>query len=309
MPSQSSTLGWTLANWGSAPATWTASSCTPTPAIVLAEKDEPQLPEFLESCPPEEYDDCWPRPDDSDLVDDYLNDVRNVPYFSPGVSCPSGWKSVGQAARSGSDDVESTGVFTVNALPTTSWPLDNVHDYVAVGYHDALGAVLDPSETAIACCPSSMSVGRNGICYSTMPSHPISTACFASYEGADQNMEFISTTWVWHGSTRTANILVPTVTIPRTPTRTTTRDIAAQETDHLVAVSMQAPIYLVHRGDDDNNDNNDDGNDSDNDSDNADNSTDENAASGMYMEGAWGVKGITGLLAASLVVGMVLVPW
>ncbi|KAL4900138.1 hypothetical protein BDW74DRAFT_171059 [Aspergillus multicolor] len=256
MPTTTSTLGWTLANWGTAPSTWTSSDCTPSPQIYYAEPDDDDIPELFASCPSTAYDSCLPRPSNTDLLDEYLSNQRNVPYWSPGANCPSGWKTVGSAARTGSaDDVSSSGIFTVGAVQTGGWDFDDVvdDDYIQLGLHDAFGALLDASETAVACCPSSMTAARNGLCYSTLPtpSSSITAACIADYSNADGNLQFTSTTWVWDGTTRTANIAVPTVTIPRTPARTSTRSIDADDRDDLVAATMQVPVYIVRkRGDD-----------------------------------------------------------
>lgn len=151
MPTASTTLGWTLANWGSAPATWTrSSSCSQPSHIYYADNDVPSIPAMFESCPATTLDDCGPRPTNSDLVDNFLSDQRNIPYWSPGVRCPSGWTSVGAASRPSDGQVSTTGIFTIDALPTGSW---NDNDPIALGVQGALGALLDPSETAIACCP------------------------------------------------------------------------------------------------------------------------------------------------------------
>ncbi|CBF78329.1 hypothetical protein AN8612.2 [Aspergillus nidulans FGSC A4] len=324
MPSGTSTLGWSLANWGTLPATWTSSSCTPSSIIYYAEDDDPDIPELFESCPSTTFDSCLPEPTDSDLIDDFLSNQRNVPYWSPGVNCPSGWEAVGSAARPSDGDVTSSGIFTVGAIPTGNWDIPD-NDYIQLGFHDAFGALLDPSETAVACCPSSMTAGRNGICYSTLPDRDIRTVCIADFSNADGNLEFISTSWVWNGVTRTANIAVPTLTIPRTPTRTSSRTIDADETGDMVAATMQVPIYFVRRpGDGGGNGNgNGDGNSSDLDNNgsngsgtsDADTVNETNAARGLHMQKGytkdWGhLGGMLGVLAASLLAGAVLVlPW
>ncbi|KAL4974660.1 hypothetical protein BDW66DRAFT_81788 [Aspergillus desertorum] len=321
MPSGTSTLGWTLANWGTLPATWTSSSCTPSSVVYYAEDDDPDIPELFESCPSITFDTCLPEPTDSALVEDYLSDQRNVPYWSPGVNCPSGWQSVGSAARpSDGDDVTSSGLFTIGAIPTGNWDIPD-NDYIQLGFHDAFGALLDPSETAVACCPSSMTVGRNGVCYSTLSNHDIRTACFADYSNANGNLEFISTTWVWGGTTRTANIAVPTVTIPRTPTRTSTRTVDADETGDMVAATLQVPVYFVRRPGDGNGNGNGNSSDSGTNGSNGSGSTasdtasETNAARGLYMQVSytkdWGqVGGMLGVLVVSLLAGIVLVvPW
>ncbi len=158
-----------------------------------------------------------------------------------------------------------------------------------------------------------MSVGRNGLCYSTLPSHSMSTACFADFGGQNPDLERVSTTFVLFGVTHTGNILIPTVTVPRTPTRTTTETLNARETDELVAATMAGPIYLVHRPRDGNgsdlndtdndNDNNNGSSNSDSDSSNGGSDSDsdqDNGASRLAM---------AGVLALSLLAGMALVPW
>lgn len=152
-----------------------------------------------------------------------------------------------------------------------------------------------------------MSVGRNGLCYSTLPSHSISTACFADFGGQDPDLERVSTTIVLFGVTHTGDVLVPTATVPRTPTHTTTRTLSARETDELVAATMAGPIYLVHRARDGNgSDSNGNDNDNDNGSSNSDNnssngdSDQDNGASRLAMAGVPGL---------SLLAGMALVPW
>ncbi|KAL4912976.1 hypothetical protein BDW62DRAFT_8670 [Aspergillus aurantiobrunneus] len=298
MPTATTALGWTLANWGPAPSTWDPS-CTAASDIYFADNDVPEAPLFFQACPTDTIDQCWPEPTNSALVDDFLSNRRNAPYWSPGVNCPSGWESVGAASRPSDGDVTSTGIFTVNAVPTAPWGDD---DAIAIGFRGALGEVLDPSETAIACCPSSMSVGRNGVCYSTLPSHTISEACYADYDESDAALSVVSTSFVLGGITHTGSVVVPTVTIPRTPARTTTRTIDADETGDLVAASMAVPIYLVHQPSDRNGSNTDgssgssDSNSSEGDSGSSNNT---NAAAGLHLQQTtgWGrMKTIAGVL-------------
>ncbi|RDW72717.1 uncharacterized protein DSM5745_07889 [Aspergillus mulundensis] len=327
MPTASSTLGWTLANWGTAPTTWVSADCTPAPQIYYAEPDDADIPELFASCPSTAYDSCLPRPSNTDLLDDYLSNQRNVPYWSPGANCPSGWKSVGSAARTGSaEDVTSSGIFTIGALATGRWELDDIldDDYIQLGLHDAFGALLDPSETAVACCPSSMTPARNGLCYSTLPtpSSSITAACIADYSNANGNLEFTSTSWVIDGTTRSGTIAVPTVTVPRTPESTRTRSIDADDRDELVVASLQVPVYVVRREGDrqggagNSSSGGSDGSGSSNGSDAAsETDTNTNAAGALRLgrtsTKAWGsVGGMVGVLAASFLVGFALVvPW
>jgi hypothetical protein len=153
MPSATTTLGWTLANWGPGPTVFEASASCTQSALYYADRDSPELVLALESCLPTTTLDCYPEPTETTLIDDYYENWRNIPYWSPGPDCPSGWESVGEAARSGSSAPVSSGIFTVYNRDT-DW-LDDLDDDdpIAFGYQDAIGALLAPSETAIACCP------------------------------------------------------------------------------------------------------------------------------------------------------------
>ncbi|KAL4868437.1 hypothetical protein BDV12DRAFT_169712 [Aspergillus spectabilis] len=153
MPSATTTLGWTLANWGPGPTVFEASASCTQSALYYADRDSPELVLAFESCLPTTTLDCYPEPTETSLLDDYYENWRNIPYWSPGTDCPSGWESVGGAARSGSSAPVSSGIFTVYH-GGTDW-LDDLDDDdpIDFGYQDALGALLAPSETAIACCP------------------------------------------------------------------------------------------------------------------------------------------------------------
>ncbi|KAL4779842.1 hypothetical protein BJX76DRAFT_361393 [Aspergillus varians] len=313
MPNATTTLGWTVANWGSAPSAWpSASSCTASNDVFFADEDMPSVPLILESCPTDTIDDCWPTPTSSDLVNNYLANRRNVPYWSPGVQCPSGWESVGAASRPSSGSITTTGIFTIGAIPTNRWDDD---DPFALESQGALAAVLDPSETAIGCCPRSMSVAPNGFCYSTLPSHSISTACYGPYTEQDLDLQVVSTTFVLWGVTRTGRVVAPTVTIPRTPASTTTTTLNSDQIDDLVAATFTAPVYLVHRASDRNNssDSNDTSTSDGGSGSDSDASNETNAASrlGVGESSSWAqVKGMAGVLALSMLAGMALVaPW
>ncbi|KAL4879896.1 hypothetical protein BJY04DRAFT_192639 [Aspergillus karnatakaensis] len=330
MPSATTTLGWTLANWGPGPTVYeAAASCTQS-AIYYAQEDNPEYFLAYESCLPTTTLDCYPEPTDEALLEDYYENWRIVPYWSPGPECPSGWTVVGEAARSGDAAPTSSGIFTQNQL-TGGWlggSLQDILDANVFGSQDALGALLEPNETAIACCPSSMTVGDNGACYSTISDHTISTACYEFYSNPDDNYDFVSTTFVVDGETLTGTVLVPTWSGRLTPTSSKTSTLNDMETSHLVAATTLGPIYYVHKPGDtsDNNtdNNNDDNNSSSSDSDSTSSGSDssetgsssedtpENAAAGVRpgYEGWCQLTGVAGVLVVSLLAGMALVvPW
>jgi hypothetical protein len=148
MPTATTTLGWTLANWGSAPATYTvAPSCTQP--VWFAETETPEIVLWVESCPTQPAGDCLVHPTSTALVEDYLSNRYVGTYYSPGTACPTGWGQVGAATHASDGQTTYAGIFTINPVPTL-WMADYA---VYFGAHDALVAALDPGETAMACCP------------------------------------------------------------------------------------------------------------------------------------------------------------
>lgn len=78
------------------------------------------------------------------------SDTYEALYFSPGIYCPSGYATVGVASRDGDKPVNSTGIFSNPSATSTRF----------VGNHavfnnpaNLLMQILDPSETAVLCCP------------------------------------------------------------------------------------------------------------------------------------------------------------
>ncbi|KAL3464552.1 hypothetical protein BJX64DRAFT_298361 [Aspergillus heterothallicus] len=269
MPSATATLGWTVANWGSVPAAYTFnSSCTASTDLYIVPTNQPSIPFWQEICPSptpvSAIDTCWPTPTDSDLASAAATNRYHGAYWSPGVNCPSGWTSVGQAAHPTNGPVTSSGVFTIQPRwggddDDFDWDHDDDNDYdyddddddddddlVVFGFQDALGALLESGETAVACCPRPMSVGWNGLCYETLPRHTVTTACVARYPPVPPRP--VSTTYVVDGTTHTGRVFVPaTATQPALPTATSTTTFRSQQTDDLVAASLMTPIYVVHR--------------------------------------------------------------
>lgn len=78
-------------------------------------------------------------------------------YYSPGLHCPSGWETMGTAARDASSSLSSSGVFvpTKASTSTQSYSTDDMYYYM-FNYEDpasVLKDLLEPKETMVACCP------------------------------------------------------------------------------------------------------------------------------------------------------------
>lgn len=151
MPSATSTIGWTLANAGSVPATYSlAASCTESSFQIATTTYE--NPVWANQCSDTAWNaECGITPTDSALAKAMTSNWYVIPYYSPGPSCPAGWKTVGAIARPYQGPVTSSGLLKA----------DDYYDYAdveaglpyAYRLRDVFGALLDPEETVIACCP------------------------------------------------------------------------------------------------------------------------------------------------------------
>ncbi|KAL3444599.1 hypothetical protein BJX65DRAFT_283207 [Aspergillus insuetus] len=256
MPTATSTLGWTLTNLGTLPETYTLDpTCTAVPDIFIAWTDFPQAPRWAEVCATATTDNCWPVPTGQSAVEEYVNNPYLIGYVSPAVACPSGYKSVGGAANPVDGPVTSSGIF--GGVPGR-WDYDgaggdetaeDMNDDVPVmiGWKDAVGALLDDGETVIACCPSSMTATMNGLCYETLPSHPVSTACDGTWTSIAARATTVSTTYMLDGTTRTGTVIIPaTDSVYPLPIASTTTTFSPEETETLVAVRVEGVLVLLH---------------------------------------------------------------
>ncbi|KAL4899322.1 hypothetical protein BDW74DRAFT_163649 [Aspergillus multicolor] len=239
MPTSTSTIGWTLANIGPAPTTYSpAPSCTTANTVIVGWND-PYQSQWGISCG-SMPDNCWPTPTDSSVADDIQTNEYIVPFYSPGLSCPLGWEAIGQVAHPTVTDaiVTSSGVYReTEHIDYSSGDVVKVYNIP-----DAFGALLDPGETMLACCPSSFypESYRYG-CFSALPATP-TTGCTTEY--ATRDVEVVTTPFLLNGTTTTAQLLLPMSTFPSSTLRSTTfSDI--DEMDVFVLSSMD-PIYLVH---------------------------------------------------------------
>ncbi|KAL4887247.1 hypothetical protein BJY04DRAFT_212291 [Aspergillus karnatakaensis] len=304
MPTSTVTYGWTLANAGPAPTVYSLPpSCTES-HYLIAYTTMSDLPLFENTCTDrlKEYKtECRDMPTDTALQAQYSTGTGLVPIWSPGPACPSGWKTVGSIANLGDRTaITSSGIFTKSASYLDDGLDGEINEDIPyiVEAQDAIGMLLDPSETLIACCPSSMSTGELGICLSRLPSQSVSTAC-ATMWGPPEDFEQVSTTYFINGTTTTGLVQLPQTTRPPSTIFSTTFGSAATE---LIAVSAVEPLWLLHKpsdlssqptaGDAE--------------------ATPTGAAATVKMgRSGWGqVQAVAGVLTVSLLAGMAMVlPW
>lgn len=161
-PSSTTLSQITFINEGPLTTTFTPppSCATATPHVVLGIASAPSIIQWDATCSQGAIwkgDTCYPQGTGiPQIAADNPLGALQVLYFSPGLHCPSGWTSAGIAARSADGPVSSSGAFSpVYSLPTSGprpifpfWP-------------EAMIQILEPNETAVACCPRS--VATDGI--------------------------------------------------------------------------------------------------------------------------------------------------
>ncbi|KAL2807718.1 hypothetical protein BJX63DRAFT_61148 [Aspergillus granulosus] len=186
MPTATATLSWTITNWGPLTTSWSLPS-TCSDRVIIFSTDEPIIANYAD-CDNGLFT-CSPSPTDSNAPS-ALSDTRNTPtlgyqavIYSPAPSCPSDWKTVGLIGREGEGTVSRSGWFTVPYDVDEEGEEGIVIDTPEAGLGDVLARLLDPSETAIMCCPSSMTVNSLGGCRSSLEDYSISTACQTYYTG------------------------------------------------------------------------------------------------------------------------------
>ncbi|KAJ6013377.1 hypothetical protein N7540_007968 [Penicillium herquei] len=159
-------------------------------------------------------------------------------YFSPGLYCPSGWKTVGAAVRDG-DSISSNGAFTYyTTVPTT----------IPIAFPDQANLLMEAladGETAALCCPSSMTGATEVGCYSTLPSYTPSTGCIREFPSAD--LELVSATYWFDGVTVVGDIESLVATSPITQVVSKTFPTASTEATSYVGVTIAPMVVLVHK--------------------------------------------------------------
>ena len=154
MPTATSLSAYSLINIGPLTTTFTApASCSTAYQTYIVSASDPSLFLYGAQCdwlPPA---DCNPsgsaiRSIVSSAEDGSPTAGNIIVYNSPGLVCPSGWATVGVAAKLNPTSSSISGVFNLSgAIPT-----DGNYEFFEP-YLDIVLAALDPSETAVVCCP------------------------------------------------------------------------------------------------------------------------------------------------------------
>ncbi|KAJ5729257.1 uncharacterized protein N7483_003765 [Penicillium malachiteum] len=251
MPSVSVLSQMTFSNLGPLTTTFTApSSCstlgrtgiglTDFPTGIFWDTNcsiDPSNPEPSWSCFPEG---SAPSPTATQVS---ANDYLQVSYFSPGLYCPSGWKTVGAAVRDG-DSISSNGAFNYYTTPIPTSIPGAFPDEA-----NLLMQVLADGETAALCCPSSMTGQTDIGCYATLPSYTPSTGCLRYFPEGDLTQ--VSATYWFDGVTVVGEVESLIATSPITSIISTTftavTATGTEEATSYIGVTMAPMVILVHK--------------------------------------------------------------
>jgi hypothetical protein len=273
MPTATSLSGWSLTNNGPLTTTFNApASCsTAWPETMLAAATDPSYIEWPVQCD-------WLPPADCNPSGSAIRSIVSsadgsnptagniIVYHSPGLICPSGWATVGAAAKPNPTSTSISGVFNVSdAIPT-----DSQFAFFEPEL-DVVLAALDPGETALLCCPrfapslqpigscSSLSMARElilfsssyttigGACYSTLPSSVFTPTGGCEVILPDGDVGSVYGTWTIGVETVTGDLETITAT---TPLLTVTTSFAPSEATSYIGVAVQVMFLLVHQASD-----------------------------------------------------------
>jgi hypothetical protein len=137
---------WTFENYGPITTTFTpAPSCTATDRLSLAMiYDDMTDMRYQVACPTSTSDwDCVPPGTTTSASRfDETKWIASNGYYSPGLFCPSDWKTVGMAAQ-GDKSLSTSGFLgtSVEKIPYWEEPAT------------LLASNLQPSQTMVLCCP------------------------------------------------------------------------------------------------------------------------------------------------------------
>ncbi|KAF3353827.1 hypothetical protein VdG1_04556 [Verticillium dahliae VDG1] len=203
-------------NAGPLTTTWTSPQSCATEPVTRSGLGVPQVPWFprliVDGCDGWNIsDEC--RPNGGKVNEIYENvdlavEVTTAHYYSPGNQCPDKWVTVGIAAMNNGppsvSDIFQPTAFTEGAPgETTNFPAANFQA-------NMLTSILEPTQTAVACCPSGYSVNPYQGCWSNFPLSELAgrTACQYRYNGTglgDGN-ELRTETFDFAGVTTTATL-------------------------------------------------------------------------------------------------------
>ncbi|KAJ5931101.1 hypothetical protein N7466_006594 [Penicillium verhagenii] len=233
MPSVSVNGGWTFSNIGPMTTTFTpAPTCTNNLFVGGTEVPNSQWPV---NCAADSFSGCIPpgMTTTATATTRNLNLPWEKAYFSPGIYCPSGWATMGTAARE-TNTISSSGVLTTHRYNYGDW--DNPAKMLA--------SILDTSETLAICCPISMTVDLFffGGCYSEIAGYTPTEACYKDAPETDYGD--YTKTFTWNALTATEYFGIPTGTTEPTVTEMIT--LSKEGWPNLKGFSAMPMVTIVH---------------------------------------------------------------
>ncbi|KAK3387382.1 hypothetical protein B0H63DRAFT_509193 [Podospora didyma] len=247
MPTATSVSQWTLTNWGPLTTTFAANAACATTGISMLAPRSALGNGFSVDCAVATVGaSCYPSGSQLDAAASTAFDKVGyfvMGYFSPGLVCPSGWKTVGVAARGSDGSVSASGIF----IAPTSGPGAVVEN--GPFFNPAVNvftAAIDAGETAAACCPSAMTADPGGVCVSTLPDYRPTTACQRLLPGGAVSTFVTDITFL--GAHTTAQLLSFVGGKPITSTTTIT--LPPSQASELVGVSVMPMVMLVRHASD-----------------------------------------------------------
>ncbi|CAG1969209.1 unnamed protein product [Fusarium graminearum] len=191
MPTATEFFGITAHNLGPLTTTYTApTSCATSvknPVFVNATTPHHFLAEA--GCNWASYGDCIPSGKEWESGEQQTSTFfqHTSVYFSPGIYCPAGWKTVGLLAHAKDGKFSASGALTTPVSTFDGYPQGNV-------YHtDFWKNMLDESETLAYCCPSGYEANEHGGCVSILG--PVTSYTYSEYcmiKGGRAKLTFIS---------------------------------------------------------------------------------------------------------------------
>jgi len=154
MPTATRISEFSLSNWGPLSTTFTANAACATSgitAIATKSADDVLLLGLYPECAILTLGSCFPS---GTKLDAWVSSVYNeagqsiIVYFSPGLVCPLGWKTVGVAALVSDGSVRTSGIYEPPAFKENFGVGPFFNPFVNV-----VTAGIEAGETAALCCP------------------------------------------------------------------------------------------------------------------------------------------------------------
>ncbi|XEU99834.1 hypothetical protein FSHL1_005121 [Fusarium sambucinum] len=302
MPTATEFFGFSAHNLGPLTTTYTApSSCsTGTDRLAFVNASDPVRAYGIPTCDVKPLGDCLPSGSSWESVEGQTTEfVQGLyAYYSPGLVCPSGWRTVGSLAHDSDDDEKA---LASGALATPKW--DDQPGLRILHATEFWLGILEPSETLAYCCPSDYQADAFGLCISTLG--PIESYTYSKMCITIGN-DFVPIK-TWDGTTLTDHELVSMASGTEEPwTTLDDRLLTVTEVKEHLAIATYVPaVPLVYKKsdlekEDDDNDSNDDDDDEDGNNDDDGNDDDNAASAATSLQGAVSALAMTlGLLAGA----------